>query len=316
MSATRPVVGCGALVLALGVACGHAPAPPPAASPDDPILRAGRRWTAAFYTGDTQPLWDRMAEPLQRLFGSKAGLDDFRRRAVASLGPERGLLKEEAEAQGEVTRYLRTARFAAAPGPVLVTFAFDAAGRIAGFAVVAAPPTVAAPTGKLDYRTRTPLRLPFDGAWTVAWGGRTLEQNQHVVARDQRFAYDFLIRRGGTTHAGSGTRNADYFCYGAPVLAPGAGRIVAAAGDVPENVPGAMDVVRPLGNHVVIDHGNGEFSFLAHLQPGSLRVAVGDQVTAGQTIGLPAQFHDYAADGHPIPLGEPFRGQTVQRLSL
>jgi hypothetical protein len=36
------------------------------------------------------------------------------------------------------------------------------------------------------------------------------------------------------------------------------------------------------GNYIVIDHGNGEFSHLGHLKPGSAKVAVGDKVRAGQ----------------------------------
>ena len=39
------------------------------------------------------------------------------------------------------------------------------------------------------------------------------------------------------------------------------------------------------GNCVVIDHGNSEFSLLAHMQEGSVTVKVGDQVVAGQVIG-------------------------------
>jgi len=38
------------------------------------------------------------------------------------------------------------------------------------------------------------------------------------------------------------------------------------------------------GNYIVIDHGNGEFSHLGHLKPGSVKVAVGDKVRAGQAI--------------------------------
>jgi murein DD-endopeptidase MepM/ murein hydrolase activator NlpD len=38
------------------------------------------------------------------------------------------------------------------------------------------------------------------------------------------------------------------------------------------------------GNAVTIDHGNGEFSFYLHLQPGSVRVKAGDTVRAGQRI--------------------------------
>jgi len=59
---------------------------------------------------------------------------------------------------------------------------------------------------------------------------------------------------------------------GTPILAPNAGRIV---------------VARPLyfsGNTVVIDHGLGLFSMLAHLS--AFEVHEGDRVAAGQRLGL------------------------------
>ncbi|PTL82866.1 hypothetical protein DAT35_18020 [Vitiosangium sp. GDMCC 1.1324] len=36
------------------------------------------------------------------------------------------------------------------------------------------------------------------------------------------------------------------------------------------------------GNVVVIDHGGGEYSLLAHMQQGSVTVKAGDKVRAGQ----------------------------------
>ena len=50
-----------------------------------------------------------------------------------------------------------------------------------------------APTQFLEYQTQTTLHLPFAGEWYVYWGGRSVAWNRHVVVRDQRFAYDFLI---------------------------------------------------------------------------------------------------------------------------
>ena len=40
-----------------------------------------------------------------------------------------------------------------------------------------------------------------------------------------------------------------------------------------------------MGNYLVIDHGNGEYSVMAHLKQGSLRVKAGDRVNRGQPIG-------------------------------
>ncbi|HEU5163235.1 MAG TPA: M23 family metallopeptidase [Thermoanaerobaculia bacterium] len=37
---------------------------------------------------------------------------------------------------------------------------------------------------------------------------------------------------------------------------------------------------------MIIDHGNGEFSVIAHMKQGSVRVTEGQRVTQGETIGL------------------------------
>ena len=41
---------------------------------------------------------------------------------------------------------------------------------------------------------------------------------------------------------------------------------------------------RILGNHIVLDLGNGVYAAMAHLRRGSVRVAAGDVVRAGQHI--------------------------------
>ena len=40
------------------------------------------------------------------------------------------------------------------------------------------------------------------------------------------------------------------------------------------------------GNHIVLEIAPGVYAFYAHLQPGSLKVKVGDKVTAGAVIAL------------------------------
>ena len=49
------------------------------------------------------------------------------------------------------------------------------------------------------------------------------------------------------------------------------------------NLPDPLHAVA--GNNLLIDHGNGEYSSLGHLQHGSVRAKVGDTVTRGQVIG-------------------------------
>ena len=157
---------------------------------------------------------------------------------------------------------------------------------------------------------------------------------------DQRFAYDLLIMKDGKSHAGEGKRNEDDHCFGKPVHAPGPGRVVGMASDVEDNVPGAMNPAQALGSHVILDHANGEFSFLAHFKHGSLRVKEGDEVEAGALLGLcgnsgntsephihyhlqdtavfgkaqgmPPRFLAYVADGSPVERGEPVKGQVIR----
>jgi murein DD-endopeptidase MepM/ murein hydrolase activator NlpD len=62
--------------------------------------------------------------------------------------------------------------------------------------------------------------------------------------------------------------------------------VVIAVDTLPDQPIGSRDAVHPGGNHVVIDHGNREFSLLAHMQPRSLRVKVGTHVKRGQLLGL------------------------------
>ena len=40
------------------------------------------------------------------------------------------------------------------------------------------------------------------------------------------------------------------------------------------------------GNHVILDHGNGEYSHLVHLKKSSVRVRRGDSVKQGDLLGL------------------------------
>ena len=42
----------------------------------------------------------------------------------------------------------------------------------------------------------------------------------------------------------------------------------------------------PAGNHLVLQTGEEEFVYLAHMQNGSIQVAVGDAVNAGDLLGL------------------------------
>jgi murein DD-endopeptidase MepM/ murein hydrolase activator NlpD len=163
---------------------------------------------------------------------------------------------------------------------------FDAEGTIVGGDTRPVEPLPADP--KAGYRTQTRMRLPFDGEWFVFWGGDAERVNHHVRAPAQRHAYDLVVWRDGGTHRGAGTANVDYWAWGQRIVSPAAGEVVAAVDGLADNQPltGVMNTTDPAGNHVLIDVGHGEFLLLAHFQQGSVAVKAGDQVEAGQLLGL------------------------------
>ena len=149
--------------------------------------------------------------------------------------------------------------------------------------------------------------FPLRGVWYAGAGASF--HTDHRWAVPEEFALDIAkIGEGGLTHKSDGTRFDDYYAYGADVLAAAAGRVTGIANDQPED-PSAMQ--RPnetqeayfarlqkeqaerlakgltaiAGNYVMIDHGKNEYSLYAHLQPGSVRAHLGDQVKAGDVIG-------------------------------
>lgn len=316
-------------------------APVTAQAPDESPLERGRTLTRQFYDGDLTPIAALLDEQMTSLIGGEAGLRTFREQVAAQLGAEVEVLDESVtEASGNQV-YRRLARFERYGGTVAVTWAFTTDGRVSGFGIRPAEGAPQAAASRfLDHETRTALRLPFDGEWTVVWGGRTVPQNYHAAYTDQRFALDLLVVRDGRTHTGTGSANEDYHCFGLPILAPGEGRVVVARDGVPDGRPGVISDADPPGNHVVIDHGTGEYSVLAHLQRGSVRVSEGDRVAPGDTLGLcgnsgrssephlhyhlqttpsfgsgeglPAQFLDYVANDTLVRRGEPVRGQRIR----
>lgn len=136
-------------------------------------------------------------------------------------------------------------------------------------------------------RNTTKLALPFNGKWTVAWGGYTKEQNYHIDNRAQKYAFDILITdKDGKSHKGDGSNNEDYYAFGKPILAPCDGAIVLVVDGLKDNVPGEMDATYPTGNAVTLKTENGEYLVFAHFKHNSIKVREGQKVSAGTVLGL------------------------------
>jgi murein DD-endopeptidase MepM/ murein hydrolase activator NlpD len=164
--------------------------------------------------------------------------------------------------------------------------------------------------GDLAIRTglsQTAFSFPLQGMWFNASGASL--HTHHRWTPMEEFGYDFILVDGnGSTRKGKGTEFSDYLAYGQPVAAAAEGRVVFVVADQGEDAAGMQQPGETIeayferlqqiqferiargapgvgGNQVIIDHGNGEFSFYGHLQPDSVRVKVGDQVERGAHIG-------------------------------
>ena len=128
-------------------------------------------------------------------------------------------------------------------------------------------------------------RLPFDGIWYVSAEHSYLDPHKRFLA--ETFAYDFVqIGANGKSFQRDGKNNLDYYAYGKKVLAAKDGTVISVRSDVVENMPGeTINTATPGGNVVIIDHGNGQYGYYAHLKPSSAAVKVGARVKAGEPIG-------------------------------
>lgn len=136
-------------------------------------------------------------------------------------------------------------------------------------------------------KTKNTYSLPFKGNWFVFWGGKNSLVNYHYTVPAQRYAADLVRTVNGYTYQGDVRKNESYFAYGQRIVAPEDGIVVSATDQYADNVPvGTVNPdIPPEGNSVVIDHGNGEYSLLAHLKKGSTKVKKGDTVKKGDLIG-------------------------------
>ncbi|MES2951759.1 MAG: M23 family metallopeptidase [Pseudomonadota bacterium] len=157
------------------------------------------------------------------------------------------------------------------------------------------------------YAAKTALSLPIKGKFMVHDGHDYYAHHrrlntEHPAAKDLGLAQNFMrynLDLNSTNdhfdiHRGTGAKNEDWFAWGQPLYATGDGTVVDAADATPDNIRGGESFFKgekvktePMhfyGNYLVIDHGNGEFSLLGHVQKGSLAVKVGDVVKRGQLV--------------------------------
>jgi hypothetical protein len=160
------------------------------------------------------------------------------------------------------------------------------------------------------------LRLPLDCVpGTTCWVIRHVDHDPGPGARDYRCG-----RLTGDGHTGTdfAVRDLAALDEGIEVRAAAAGVVAGRRDGVADTPfePAAAGRIRGMecGNGVRLDHGDGWESFYCHMRRGSIAVAVGERVAAGQRLGLvglsgetdfPHLHFDVRHDGRPV---DPFVG--------
>lgn len=142
-----------------------------------------------------------------------------------------------------------------------------------------------------------PVELSFplrDGVYYVAAGGSHKLMNPHrkVSAphlhkwRGQLWALDVvgLYSWGGRARGLYPENLNEYAIFGNPVYAPCDGRVAATETAFVDGIPPARDTTHRAGNYVLVECNEDAFVLLAHLQQGSIDVAVDDRITAGMRL--------------------------------
>lgn len=151
------------------------------------------------------------------------------------------------------------------------------------------------------YSSPITIAPPFHGDhWVAANGpGNDSGHRRALIPIDgraviaQRFAIDWVkVGDDGKTYRGDEKDNKNYYCYGLDALAVADGVVTEVKDGIPQNIPGENSRAVPItletvgGNHVIVEIGKGVYAFYAHLQPGGIKVKLGDKVKRGQVLGL------------------------------
>ena len=150
-----------------------------------------------------------------------------------------------------------------------------------------APALIYVVAGLLARHDPRPLAFPLKGGdFIVAQGGSAGILNHHSSHRAQRHALD-ITAVGPLGFRAAGILPDDparYAVFGKSVISPCDGTVKAAVDGLPDLPPPTADRTNPAGNHVVLSCGDIEVE-LAHLRLGSVAVAAGNQIRAGEPIG-------------------------------
>jgi Peptidase family M23 len=141
------------------------------------------------------------------------------------------------------------------------------------------------------------ISSPFDGGVWVAGDGpandsshrRSISAIDGQIHIAQRFAADWVkVGSNGDSHHDGTTRNENWWGYGEPIYAVTDGEVTQVLDGIPENTPRVLPKQVTLdnivGNYVILRIAPNRYVTYAHLQTGSIKVAVHDHVARGTVI--------------------------------
>ena len=127
-----------------------------------------------------------------------------------------------------------------------------------------------------------PLR---DGVYFVGGGGSSRWINNHNAFPPQDYALDIVgLNAVGRPVGGDQSDLQSYAIFGDPLYSPCSGTVAAVVDGRPDLIPPNADSVNIAGNYILLACHDVEI-LLAHLKQGSVAVAEGDKVEAGEIIG-------------------------------
>ena len=164
-------------------------------------------------------------------------------------------------------------------------------------AVFVEPPVIDGPEVVINRRPATVIKPPVKGdGWlsTSACCTPNVHRDLRVAVNGRRietpetFAVDWALLKGDRVYEGDGSRNDQFYVYGADVYVVANGTVVSVQDGKPDATPNKAMTPKTLsdfgGNQVMLEIAPKVYAVYAHLQPGSLRVKVGDTVKVGATL--------------------------------
>jgi hypothetical protein len=151
----------------------------------------------------------------------------------------------------------------------------------------------------VTYKNKNRYLFPLKGVWFVVNNYDSI--HEHRQMHSQEFAMDLIqLTKNFKMAYSKRFANSDYPSYNEKVYAIAKGRVVECFDGFPENPPGLGSRLQRerwdrlkkrygfmagvAGNYVILKHRSNEFSFYAHLVPGSLKVKKNSKVKKGRPI--------------------------------